>query len=230
MTYDPRIAEQERIAATFEARDKRTPESPLVQDYFDRSRWQKLATLIGQDLGERLQILDVGCGSGDWLAALCEHGVSPDGLFGIDLSSRRVARAKERFPAAQITQGCASKLPYDDASFDGIVLSLVLSSIHDPIVIKRAISEIWRVLVPGGWLLIHEIRRRGLGGDARPFKPRHLREHLPMESRDFPFLTLTVLPPLVRLFAPWAMGVIHGLDRFSVLHGHWMARINKERK
>ncbi len=40
----------------------------------------------------------------------------------------------------------------------------------------------------------------------------------------------SVLPPLVRLFAPRVMGVIHGLDRFSVLHGHWMARINKERE
>ena len=50
-------------------------------------------------------------------------------------------------------------LPFPDAHFEGAVVTLVLCSVHDP---ERDLREIWRVLKPGGTLLLLEhVRAQG---------------------------------------------------------------------
>ena len=93
-------------------------------------------------------------------------------------------RAGERGLANLVaTQGDATALPYDDDSIDAVVLTAVLGEIPDQ---DAALSEIARVLRPGGRLVVGE-----LIGDPHFTSPGALRERgeaagLRFESRSGP--------------------------------------------
>jgi ubiquinone/menaquinone biosynthesis C-methylase UbiE len=93
------------------------------------------------------KILDVGCGAGHILAQL-----PGDLRHGVDLSQFMVKRAQERLGSqAKIVNGDAEKLPYDDASFDRVLASSLLSHVLHPEVVIR---ELKRVTKPGGRVVI----------------------------------------------------------------------------
>jgi arsenite methyltransferase len=102
------------------------------------------------------QILDVGCGSGNFCRVLVPL-VAPDGsVTGIDSTPAAVALAT-RLSATDDTAGLAFSradghdLPFPDASFDAAACISVLEFCQDP---GRVLVEIRRVLRPGGRLLV----------------------------------------------------------------------------
>jgi ubiquinone/menaquinone biosynthesis C-methylase UbiE len=67
---------------------------------------------------------------------------------------RRLERkAREEAPAAKVVQAPAEELPFEDASFDAVVSTLVLCGVDDQ---ARALGEVRRILRPGGRLLFIE--------------------------------------------------------------------------
>jgi 23S rRNA (guanine745-N1)-methyltransferase len=93
--------------------------------------------------GELPEIVDLGCGSGDLLAAVAR--LRPIAGIGIDLSTPATDRAARRFPAMTwVVANVDRRLPLLDESID-VVLSL-----HA----RRHPAECARVLVPGGALLV----------------------------------------------------------------------------
>ncbi|MEU4558621.1 methyltransferase domain-containing protein [Actinoplanes sp. NPDC023936] len=94
------------------------------------------------------RILDVGVGTGRNLP----HYPADATVTGIDLSPAMlaVARRRARRPV-ELHEGDATRLPFPDGSFDTVVCALSLCTIPDP---RAAIGEAWRVLVPGGRLLL----------------------------------------------------------------------------
>jgi ubiquinone/menaquinone biosynthesis C-methylase UbiE len=107
--------------------------------------------------GER--ILEIGPGTGYYTLDLAEW-VGPDGVVEIfDLQQKMldhtVSRAAERGVAnVTATQGDATSLPHEPATFDAVVLNLVLGEIPDG---DAALREISRVLKPGGRLIVGEL-------------------------------------------------------------------------
>jgi ubiquinone/menaquinone biosynthesis C-methylase UbiE len=104
-------------------------------------------------LGERVRgrVLEVAVGTGRNLPSY-----PPDiTLTGIDLSPAMLDIARERASDldrdADLHVGDAQQLPFADASFDTVVCALSLCSIPDP---AAAIGEMYRVLAPGGRLLL----------------------------------------------------------------------------
>lgn len=98
------------------------------------------------------KLLDAGCGSGGMLARLHQHFPKAS-LTGMDFVERALQLTRDRDTGATLVQGSADDLPFSDNSFD-IVLSLdviVLRGIDD----RKAISEMQRVLRPGGKLMIN---------------------------------------------------------------------------
>ena len=93
-------------------------------------------------------ILDFGSGTGSLAFAIAEHGGAR--VLGIDPSKGYVAYARSRNPfpdRVTFEAGDAQQLHFPDASFDAALSLLALNFIPDP---KRALSELHRVVKPGG--------------------------------------------------------------------------------
>jgi SAM-dependent methyltransferase len=99
-------------------------------------------------------VLEIGGGTG---ANLAYYGPSVASLSVVEPAPAMVKRldrkARAVAPTATVLRAPAEDLPYDDASFDTVVSTLVLCSVDDQ---PRAIAELRRVLRPGGRLLFLE--------------------------------------------------------------------------
>ncbi len=96
-------------------------------------------------------VLEVAIGTGRNLAFYPE-GVR---ITGIEISPAMLALARKRAAdlgvQAELFEGDAQQLPFDNASFDTVLCALSLCTIPDH---ARAIAEMARVLKPGGTLLL----------------------------------------------------------------------------
>lgn len=88
------------------------------------------------------RLLDVGCGIGDMLAFYSNS-------VGVDINVRTVEFCRRRGFEAYLME--PDRLPFDDQSFDSILMDNVLEHIADPVPI---LTELRRLLPPGGRLLI----------------------------------------------------------------------------
>ncbi len=93
---------------------------------------------------------DLGCGPGHVGGYLAERGVD---VLGIDLSPGLIDEARRLFPALQLRVGDMRALPLADGSLGGVAAfySLIHLAPDDRL---RALTEIRRVLVPRGLLLL----------------------------------------------------------------------------
>ena len=102
----------------------------------------------------RPRALDAGCGTGLQTAILLDLGYE---TVGLDASTGLLALARQRLPAARFARGDAQALPWREATFDVVVsCGSVLSFVPRP---GRAITEMARVLRPGGQLFL-EVEHR----------------------------------------------------------------------
>jgi ubiquinone/menaquinone biosynthesis C-methylase UbiE len=99
-------------------------------------------------------VLEIGAGTGVNLAHY-DAGLDSLVLTEPDPAMLRRLRPKalEQAPRAQVVQAPVEALPFEDASFDTVVSTLVLCGVDDQ---ARALGEMRRVLRPGGRLLFIE--------------------------------------------------------------------------
>jgi ArsR family transcriptional regulator len=131
-----------------------------------------------------LRVADLGCGDG---YLTIESSRWAGSVVGVDRSPTVLARARllaHRRRATNVTwkRGDLEKLPLDAASFDLALLSQALHHAANP---PRALAEAVRILVPGGRLLILELRehdeewvRDTLGDQVLGFSETRLRQLL----------------------------------------------------
>lgn len=103
------------------------------------------------DLRPGQRLLDVGCGTGQLLAAA--HAHTPDAILaGVDPSRSMLGVARRRVPGSvALLQASAEGLPVRSGSIDWLVMTSVLHRVHDPLATRR---EFRRVLRPGGTLVL----------------------------------------------------------------------------
>jgi SAM-dependent methyltransferase len=103
-----------------------------------------LRRLIG-GLGPTASVLEVGCGTGNYLVAIRELvGCS---CWGVEPSAEMLARARARSEQVQLLQGRAEALGLPDGQFDLVFSVDVIHHVGDR---GRLFGEAWRVLRPGG--------------------------------------------------------------------------------
>ena len=111
------------------------------------------------------RVLEVGIGSG---LNLPLYGPSVRSVIGLDPSPELLRMARDRAATAlvpvELLEASAETVPLDDASIDTVVTTWTLCTIPDA---PRALSELRRVLRPGGALLFVEHGRAPEFGVAR---------------------------------------------------------------
>jgi ubiquinone/menaquinone biosynthesis C-methylase UbiE len=96
---------------------------------------------------QRRRALEVGCGTGHWLALLSAGGV----CCGLDCSARMLDRARERDSSLKLVRGTAGQLPFGRGVFDLVFCVHALHHFDDPAAFVR---QAHRVIRPGGALAI----------------------------------------------------------------------------
>lgn len=165
-------------------RYRRWFETPLGAQV-DADEKQVVFDLADLKRGER--VLDLGCGDGNYTGPAAER---TGNAIGLDVSAEMLAAARKRLgdrPDIEWVEGDAARVPFPDASFDAVVAVTLLCFVQDP---RMVVSEAFRVLRPGGRLVLGELGRysawalvrrvRGWFGsstwrNARFFRPRGLR-------------------------------------------------------
>lgn len=116
--------------------------------------------LIGFERYAGKRVLEIGCGLGTDLLQFARHGAQ---VTGIDLSPKSVSLTQQRFAlegrSGTFLVADAEALPFPEASFDVVYSFGVLHHTPD---IEKAIAEIFRVLAPGGELILMLYHRHSL--------------------------------------------------------------------
>lgn len=114
---------------------------------------QKIIHIYSQD------ILDLGCGTAELMSqVICED--SSRHITGLDLSEEMLKIAKNKLGTkATFVLGDAENLPFADESFDLVYCN---DSFHHYPHPQIVLSEIYRVLKPGGTFVIGDCYQRGI--------------------------------------------------------------------
>ncbi|MCG2579800.1 MAG: methyltransferase domain-containing protein [Marinobacter sp.] len=136
------------------------PNHKDVREYYDKVYYKELISPHGrpsrhlQGLVEKLalkksdRILDVACGSGEWLR-VAQESVSE--VAGIDISEKAIEACRKVMPDGRFSTGPAEELPYADNEFDVVTC---LGSLEHFLDQQGALEEILRVAKQDARILI----------------------------------------------------------------------------
>ena len=109
------------------------------------------------------RVLDVGCGTGNFSVKLASYGCE---VTGIDISEEMLAVARQKAegikPGIEFKRMDVYSLDFPDNHFDGVFSMAAFEFIKEP---QRAYNEMFRVLKPGGRLLIGTINPESKWGE-----------------------------------------------------------------
>ncbi len=108
------------------------------------------------------RILDYGCGYGRTLNELKNDGYFR--LTGIDFSEKMIERGHEKYPGLELIVNQGKDIPFQDDTFDAVLLLSVFTCIYRDEAQDRIIGEVKRVLKPDGIIYINDYL---INADAR---------------------------------------------------------------
>lgn len=146
-TLEPEVMDTAEEADGYDAMDHSGPNEAFVE---------RLA-----ELGATGRMLDAGTGPGHVPPLVCAR-IAGATVVGIDLAERMLVHAERHRAASphrariEYRLADAVRLDFDDGEFDAVFSNTILHHIPDP---STFLSEAWRVLRPGGALLIRDVFR-----------------------------------------------------------------------
>lgn len=158
--------EQKRVDERFDAESTYWSDVYQRKDIFGFIYRQRQAIALnyveGLPLPKTARVLEIGCGTGLMSVALARRGFMVE---AVDHAPAMVELTKVRARQAGVDSrihtaiGDVHKLTFGDCSFDLIVTLGVIAWLHD---LRKALVEITRVLVPGGYAVLNMYNRNRL--------------------------------------------------------------------
>lgn len=124
-------------------------------------QWRK-KTIKLCDLKENQKVLDLCCGTGQMVNYACKAVGRNTKVIGLDLTKEMIDEGYKKLGKSlgdykfTLLKGNVLELPFEDNSFDCITIAFGLRNIPDKI---KALSEMYRVLKPGGKAVCLELSR-----------------------------------------------------------------------
>jgi demethylmenaquinone methyltransferase/2-methoxy-6-polyprenyl-1,4-benzoquinol methylase len=133
--------------------------------------WRRF--LVGRLPADGGHVLDVAAGTGLVAAELLRRGFR---VTALDQSPEMLSVARSRLGArADLVEGSADALPFEDGSFDHLTFTYLLRYVDDP---SATLAELARVVRPGG--VIASLEFGVPGGPARPLWELYVGAVLPL--------------------------------------------------
>lgn len=232
MTPDAPHDEPRAVAERYAQRVDDGRYDPLRPDVLlaRQERERALVALLRRHLGRPLRsldVLEVGCGSGDNLLELLRLGADAARLAGSELLPERAAAARARLPqATAVHAGDAMALPFAPGSFDLVLQATVFTSLLDDEFQQRLAARMWQWLRPGGAVLWYDFafdnpRNRHVRGVPMA----RVRALFPQGRVDVRRVTLA--PPIGRRAAALHPALWRALNALPLLRTHRLAWIAK---
>lgn len=161
------------------------------------------------------RILDIGCGLGMYVSQFRQFS---DDVHGVDVDPDKIGRASQWLPNLHVSP--AEELPFNDGSFDVILLNEVIEHVDDD---RRTINEAFRVLAPGGHIVVYAPNR------LYPFETHgffflgtyHGPCNLPVLANWVPNFVRNYFAPHVRIYTQTEVKkLFEGLDVEFVVESH----------
>lgn len=183
---DSDLSKKEQVAGMFDAIAGK-------YDFLNRflsagidTRWRKKAIAYLQDAQPR-KVLDVATGTGD-VAIMTAHLLKPDKIIGIDISEGMLQIGRKKLEKAgldsiiELSKGDSEAINFGENTFDAVTVAFGVRNFQH---LEKGLSEIRRVLKPGGKLVILEFS-----------KPK-----MPFVSFFYNFYMKIVTPNMGKLFS-----------------------------
>jgi ubiquinone/menaquinone biosynthesis C-methylase UbiE len=126
-----------------------------------QGRWRPRLVERVVSPGAPTRVLDLGCGTGEMALAIARASRAVT-LIGVDgdaeVLRRAAAKAQAEGVELELHEALADRIPLADASVDCVVSTLVFHHLA-PAAKRAALTEVRRVLAPGGKLLICDLGR-----------------------------------------------------------------------
>ena|ERR1700693_6273809 len=212
-----------RKAISHERYSRFNPASLFHLQEIERRLLRSLASFGLTSLADK-RILDVGCGSGQWLQTFLLWQARPESLCGIDLLSGTIAEAKHQLPVGvTLKVGSAARIDFVDQSFDLVSQFTVFSSILGDAMRRHAAGEMLRVTARGGYIVWFDLSvDNPFNRDVRGIGKAEIRELFP--RTNIHFQGLTFVAPVARAL-PALCPILSAVRIFST---HYLAFIRKD--
>ena len=118
------------------------------------------------------KVLDIGCGSGQFIEILVQSLGSYESFTGIDVDESALKEAGDKFQgdSFRFIKASSLALPFEADFFDLVSISKALHHVEDD---RQTLGEMKRVLKPGGYFLVNEMIRDELSGPQESYLLYH---------------------------------------------------------
>lgn len=99
----------------------------------------------------RAKVLDLGCDNGDLVSQRVRRYIGTSSIWGVDIDRLALAKAKKQGIETYRIDLNGCRLPFRDSFFDTVEANQVIEHLWDT---DTVISEVYRVLKPGGYILV----------------------------------------------------------------------------
>ncbi|MSZ20367.1 MAG: bifunctional demethylmenaquinone methyltransferase/2-methoxy-6-polyprenyl-1,4-benzoquinol methylase UbiE, partial [Actinobacteria bacterium] len=139
----------QEVAAMFDGVAKNYDQANDLLSFGSARIWRKqVSKLVNPQKGQT--ILDLAAGTGASSAAFLKEGVR---VVAADFSNGMLEEGRKRHPEIEFVFADATNLPFKDQEFDTVTISFGLRNVENT---ELALSEMLRVLKPGGRLVVCE--------------------------------------------------------------------------